>query len=101
MEAQEVRRHVRVYITVFVALMVLTIVTVGASYIKLYRPYAIAVALLIASVKAGLVASYFMHLISERRLIYMVLVLTGIFLVAVLLLPVLIDLEGVVTSRAS
>lgn len=101
MEAPEVRQHVRIYITVFMALMVLTVVTVGASYLKLSKPYAISVALLIASIKAGLVASYFMHLISERRLIYLVLVLTGIFLVAVLILPVLTDLEGVVTSRAS
>ena len=48
-----------------------------------------AAALLIASVKGSLVACYFMHLISERRLIFAVIGITVATVVGLLLLPVL------------
>jgi cytochrome c oxidase subunit IV len=85
--AVDIDRHVRVYITVFVALMVLTIVTVAVSYLDLAVPIAVTVALLVAIVKGSLVACYFMHLISEKKLIYAVLALTVAFFVALLALP--------------
>ncbi len=83
----EIDRHVRVYITVFVALMALTIVTVAVSYLDLSTPMAIAVALFIATIKGSLVACYFMHLISEKRLIYAVLLITVVKFVALIALP--------------
>jgi cytochrome c oxidase subunit 4 len=86
--ATDIDRHVRVYITVFVALMVLTIVTVAISRLHLSLPVAVAVALFVATIKGGLVAGYFMHLISEKKLIYAVLVLTVAFFVVLLALPV-------------
>ena len=85
--AADIDRHVRVYITVFVALMALTIVTVSVSYLQLPVPMAVTVALLVATVKGSLVACYFMHLISEKKLIYAVLVVTAVFFVALLALP--------------
>jgi cytochrome c oxidase subunit IV len=92
--AVDIDRHVRVYITVFVALMVLTIITVAVSRLHLSVPIAVTVALLVATVKGSLVACYFMHLISEKKLIYAVLVLTGAFFVALLALPVLTVHDG-------
>ena len=92
--AVDIDRHVRVYITVFVALMVLTIVTVSVSYLDLAIPLAVTVALLIATVKGALVAGYFMHLISEKKLIYAVLALTAAFFVALLALPALTVSNG-------
>jgi cytochrome c oxidase subunit 4 len=92
--AAEIDRHVRVYIIVFVALMVLTIVTVAISYLHLSVPVAVAVALLVAGVKGSLVACYFMHLISEKKLIYAVLLLTIVFFVALLALPALTHSNG-------
>src|SRR5262245_47321806 len=86
--AVDIDKHVRIYITVFVALMVLTIVTVAISRFHLPVHYAVAVALLVAIIKGSLVACYFMHLISEKKLIYAVLVLTAAFFVALLALPV-------------
>ena len=86
--AADIDRHVRVYITVFVTLMVLTIVTVAISYLHLPLPMAVTVALLVATIKGSLVACYFMHLISEKKLIYAVLVLTVLFFLALLALPV-------------
>ncbi len=85
--AADIDRHVRIYITVFVALMALTLVTVAVSYLDLSTPMAVGVALLIATVKGSLVACYFMHLISEKKLIYAVLVITVIKFVALLALP--------------
>ena len=79
--------HVRVYITVFVALMALTIITVAISYLHLPVAMAVTVALLVATVKGSLVACYFMHLISEKKLIYAVLMLTAVFFVVLLALP--------------
>jgi cytochrome c oxidase subunit 4 len=92
--AADIDRHVRVYITVFVALMVLTIVTVAVSYLHLPVAAAVTVALLVATVKGGLVACYFMHLISEKKLIYAVLVLTVVFFAALLALPVVTHSNG-------
>jgi len=75
----------KVYISVFFGLAVLTIVTVVACYkFKLPVHTAIAVALVIASIKGFLVAGFFMHLLSERKVIYGVLLLT-VFFFAVLL----------------
>jgi cytochrome c oxidase subunit IV len=84
----EIDRHIKVYITVFVALMALTIITVGVSYLHLPVPIAISVALLVATIKGSLVACYFMHLISEKKLIYAVLAVTAVFFVALLALPI-------------
>jgi cytochrome c oxidase subunit 4 len=87
--AADLDRHVRVYITVFVVLMALTIITVAISRLHLPVPIAVSVALLVAIIKGSLVACYFMHLISEKKLIYAVLALTAAFFVALMALPVL------------
>ena len=92
--AADIDRHVRVYITVFVALMVLTIVTVAIARVHLPVPIAVTVALLVATIKGTLVACYFMHLISEKKLIYAVLALTVAFFIALLALPVLTVHDG-------
>jgi len=92
--AADIDRHVRVYITVFVALMALTLITVAVSYLDLPPAMAITVALFIATVKGSLVACYFMHLISEKRLIYAVLVITAIKFAALLALPAITHSNG-------
>ena len=92
--AADIDRHVRIYITVFVALMVLTIVTVAIARVHLPVPVAVSLALLVATIKGSLVACYFMHLISEKKLIYAVLVLTVVFFVALLALPVVTHSNG-------
>ncbi len=87
-EAARVREHVRVYVMVFSALAVLTVVTVAISYLHLPTSYAIGIALMVATVKASLVALYFMHLISEEKVILWLLLLCAAFLVALMVLPV-------------
>src|ERR671919_2665772 len=92
--AVDIDRHVRVYITVFVALMALTFITVAVSYLDLPPAMAITVALFVATIKGSLVACYFMHLISEKKLIYAVLVITVIKFGALLALPAVTHSNG-------
>ena len=92
--AADIDRHVRVYITVFASLMVLTIVTVAVSRFHLPVPVAVTVALLVATIKGSLVACYFMHLISEKKLIIAILALTVVFFLALVSLPFLTVNDG-------
>jgi cytochrome c oxidase subunit IV len=93
--AAEIDKHVRTYIMVFATLMVLTMVTVAVSYLHLEVHEAIAIALVIATIKASLVALFFMHLISERQVILLILALTGVFAVALLLLPMITGMDHI------
>jgi cytochrome c oxidase subunit 4 len=80
-------QHVRRYLYVFYALLFGTLVTVGASYIPWgNHEINIGVALLIAICKASLVACYFMHLISERKMIYGIMGFTAFFFVGLMFL---------------
>jgi cytochrome c oxidase subunit IV len=84
----EIKKQVKIYVVVFAALAALTIVTVAISYLHLSITAAVVLALLVASIKSGLVALFFMHLVSERRIIIYLLLLTVIFFALLLLLPV-------------
>ncbi len=86
-EHASIQKQVKTYIAVFVALAVLTVLTVAVSYLNLPIYAAIAVALLIASVKVGLVMAFFMHLISEKKIIYWILALAFLFFLQLLLVP--------------
>lgn len=83
----DVEAHVRRAYVVFGALLVLTGLTVAVSSLHLPTAAAIGLALLIACVKGGLVAGWFMHLVFERRLVLSVLALTVFFFFFLLLLP--------------
>ncbi len=98
MSAEDVKKHVRVYVNVFVALAALTVVTVAVSYLHLNIVAAIAVAMFVACIKGALVACYFMHLIDERRIIYATLALCAVFFVALMLLPVATTQENLVVK---
>ena len=79
-DAHDVRKDVRKYIFVFVALLVGTVLTVFMYYVHLHSvALTIVVALFIATIKASLVAGFFMHLISERKAIYSILLATAFF----------------------
>lgn len=82
----DIKKHVRVYITVFAALAVLTVVTVAVAYLHLAFVPALILALLIASVKGALVAAYFMHLVSEKKVIYWILIVTVVFFAAMFII---------------
>lgn len=84
---EEVSKHVKVYLTVFIALLVGTVVTVGLNYLHFdSMVLTIAIALFVATIKATLVACYFMHLISEKRMIYIIMGFTAFFFVGLMAL---------------
>ena|SRR5712691_8523736 len=78
--AHEVSKHVRGYLYVGGALLFCTALTVFLSYVNFGTQKAnVAVALVVATFKAGLVAYIFMHLSAEKKLIYRILIFTGFF----------------------
>ena len=92
--AVDIDKQVKIYITVFVSLMALTIITVAVSRFHLPIHLAVTVALFVAIIKGSLVACYFMHLIAEKKLIYAVLAITAFFFAALLALPVITHSDG-------
>ena len=82
---EEIRKEMKVYLAVFGGLAALTALTVYACYGLRMPPHkAIAIALAIAATKGFLVAGFFMHLLSERKVIYGVLILTAFFFAVLL-----------------
>jgi caa(3)-type oxidase subunit IV len=78
--AHHVASHVKKYMFVGATLLFFTALTVVLSYVDFgTRKLNVAVAMVVAAFKAGLVAAIFMHLSAEKRLIYRVLLFTGIF----------------------
>lgn len=94
-DAESIKKHVRVYINVFIALGVLTLVTVGVSYVHLDIYKAIVVAMFVAIIKGTLVAGYFMHLFDERRTIHYTLALCAFFFACLLFVPKFTDHDNV------
>ena len=88
---------VKLYLAIGAALLVFTGLTVGANQLHLAVPAAIAVALIIAIMKGSMVASVFMHLSNERRWIYGSLILTVLFFVVLMTLPLFTTLDGIGT----
>ncbi len=89
----DIHKQVRGYKIIFGALALGTILTVAVSTLHLPLAAAIAIALLIATVKGSLVAGWFMHLRAERKAIYAVLIVTVAFFVFLLMWP-LMDIGG-------
>lgn len=79
------------YLKVFIALLVATVLTVGASYIHFGQQGNVAVALLIATAKAALVAGFFMHLVKEKLMIYGLLAFCFFFVASMMFLILLAD----------
>lgn len=75
---ESIQKHIRNYIMVFGALAILTVITVGASYLQVGVVSAIVIAVIIATVKGSLVASIFMHLLSEKKFVYILLGVTAL-----------------------
>ncbi|MEP6922167.1 MAG: cytochrome C oxidase subunit IV family protein, partial [bacterium] len=63
---------IRVYLTIFAALMVGTALTVWAGFQDFPGPLNVIIALTIAVVKATLVVLYFMHVRYSSRLIWLI-----------------------------
>lgn len=84
--AHNIQDEIKRYYKVFFALMVLTVITVAVAGLKVGIGVAITLALFIATIKASLVASIFMHLIAERKAIYVLMGFTMFFFISMILL---------------
>ena len=97
MSAKEMAHHIANYRKVFIFLLIGTALTVAASYMEFNVQSSIAgtvfVGLTIATIKGYLVAANFMHLNSEKKIIYWILLLTVFFLGLLLFIPLLWDLN--------
>ena len=88
--AHDVAKHIRAYLMVGLTLLVFTAITVALSYIDFGTQKAnVAVAMLVATFKAGLVAAIFMHLSNEKRMIYRILIFTAFFVLGLFFLTYL------------
>jgi len=94
-------KHKRTYLMVFGALAVLTVITVAVAKVHLAMPLAVTVAMVVALTKGSLVASVFMHLSTERKALFSVLILCVFFFAVLMTLPVLTTHEsvGLVTQK--
>ena len=97
MSAKEMAHHIANYRKVFIFFLIGTALTVAASYMEFNVQNSIAgavfVGLTIATIKGYLVAANFMHLNSEKKIIYWILLLTVFFLGLLLFIPLLWDLN--------
>lgn len=86
----DISKHIKVYMMVFLALAIGTVITVMASNVDFGGHLNVIVALLIATIKATLVALIFMHLKWDKSIsIWYPLGICAIFFAALLALPVL------------
>lgn len=88
--SNDMSHHIKIYRNVFLGLLILTVFTVGASYIHFDKEWlGVALGLAIACAKGYLVASYFMHLNDEKRFIYLTLLITIACFLVLFLMPTL------------
>ncbi len=84
-DSHDVSKHIKLYVGVFLALLVGTVITVGMYYVHFNSlAMTVGVALLIASIKSFLVAGYFMHLTAEKKTIYVILGITVVFFIGMM-----------------
>jgi cytochrome c oxidase subunit IV len=79
----------KVYVSIFLALMVFTGLTVGAAFINL-GPMNAVVALTIAVIKAVLVLLFFMHVRYSSKMV-MVLIIAGVFWMGIMFVLTMSD----------
>ena len=68
------------YMKTFATLLVLTVITVGVSYVDLGTTVNLAIAVIIATIKASVVAAFFMHLAADTRFNSIVFASSVVFL---------------------
>jgi caa(3)-type oxidase subunit IV len=91
---EAIRQGTRKALVVFGVLIVLTVLTVAISRVHL-GALNMPVGLAIAAIKASLVGAYFMHLISEKQLIFSVLILAAVFFLVMMGLPLWTDADPI------
>lgn len=94
--SDDIQHHISVYKKVFVALLILTVLTVLASYVEFGGIVwlAVGVGLAIAALKGYLVAANFMHLNDEKPIIYQTLIGTLFAFIILFFMPMIWHNDG-------
>ena len=94
--SDDIQHHISVYKKVFVALLILTVLTVLASYVEFGGIVwlAVGVGLAIAGFKGYLVAANFMHLNDEKPIIYQTLIGTLFAFIILFFMPMIWHNDG-------
>ncbi len=87
-DTQYLNQEIKKYYNVFGGLLIFTVITVALSYIHVNTVVSVTIALIVATTKASLVASIFMHLAHEQKAIYLIMGMTAFFFTGMLLLIV-------------
>jgi caa(3)-type oxidase subunit IV len=96
-DAAEVKKSIRTYLMVGVALLVFTGITVAANQFHFGVPVAVTVALIIATMKGSMVASIFMHLSHEKKWVYGALILTIVGFIVLMTVPMFTTMDTIGT----
>ena len=100
-DADSIKQSIRSYLKIGAALYVFTIITVAVNQIHLAVPLAVTLALIIATMKGSMVAAVFMHLSHEKKWIYGSLLLTVVFFVVLMCLPIFTTMDHIGTKSQS
>jgi len=87
----DTKRETRAHVITLVTLLILTLITVGASYID-FGQGNIVIALAIATVKATIVALFFMHLLHDKPVNALVAI-AGFLFLGIFLTFTLLDID--------
>ena len=97
-DPEEIKRSIRTYMMVGAALLVFTGITVAVNQVHLGSVgVAITVALIIATMKASMVAAIFMHLSHEKQWVYGALLLTFVGFLVLLAVPLFTVMDTIGT----
>ena len=86
---EDIQHHVKVYINVFIALAILTVVTVAVSFLDVSFIEAFFIAITVATIKGSLVLGYFMHLLEEKPAVIWILVTTMVTFLILMFIPLI------------
>lgn len=92
-----VKKSIAKYVMIGGALLVFTAITVAANLLQFAVPIAITVALIIAAIKGSMVAAVFMHLSDEKKWIYGALILTAVFFLVLIFVPLFTTMDTIGT----
>ena len=86
---EDIQHHIKVYMNVFIALAVLTVVTVAVSFLDVSFIEAFFIAITVATIKGSLVLSYFMHLLEEKPAVIWILATTMLAFLILMFIPLI------------
>ena len=87
--AEDIQHHVKIYINVFIALAILTVVTVAVSFLDVSFIEAFFIAITVATIKVSLVLSFFMHLLEEKPAVIWILATTMVAFLILMFIPLI------------